>query len=106
MKRLKEALISKKTLHRAHTVNTYNYVIFPFEEDEHIASSIGNRVISSDKWNFYIVDYDGFKKVYPFRHKDTKVFKSEKKRDELYHFIKGSMHDDLLDLCENPNKLI
>ena len=101
-----KALISKKTINRAHPGNTYNYVIFPFGKDEQIICSMTNQIHSRDNFNFYIVDYDGFKKVYPFKHEDTKVFKSKQSRDELYYFIKSSTHNNLLKLCEDPNKLI
>lgn len=104
---VKEALISKKTMHRAHAGNTYNYVIFPFGKDEQIISSMMNTYINSkDGWNFYIISYNDFKKIYPFKNDNTKVFKSEKSRDELYKFIRNNDHEYLLDICENPSKLI
>jgi len=103
-----KALISKKTLHRAHVKGSYNYAIRAFKEDEDkCAELLFSETIDKDGWIWYITDYEGLMEVYPFKDKETNVFKYETNdEDELLDFIEKSSYDDLVKLCKDPKTLI
>ena len=102
------ALISKKTMHRAHVSSSFFYAIRAFEEDEdNCAELLFSETRDKDNWIWYITDYEGLMEVYPFKDKETNIFKYEtNNEDELLDFIEKNRYDDLAKLCKDPKTLI
>lgn len=78
MKPLK-ALISKSTIHRAHTGSKQLYVVLPYPGDEYPYSPGEQNVpqaTSTDGYHWWILTKNQVKRMLPFKHKNTAMRRS------------------------------
>jgi len=102
MKSLK-ALISKKTIHRAHPGSNLIYVVLLFPGDEFDGMENIETIHDGSGYNWKLLTWEQAKKILPFKHKNSKIRRSpyatkEETIDAMYKYSKEGILKKFLEI--------